>query len=53
MPPGRTNLAKKKGTYVAKYNGFGGQMPSSYEEVLIDRDMPNMLRVWQKRRSTS
>jgi predicted RNA methylase len=39
-----------RGTYVIKYNGFGGRMPPSYAQILIDRDMPNMLRMWRKRR---
>jgi SAM-dependent methyltransferase len=40
------------GTYVIKYNGFGGRMPSSYEEILVDRELPNLLRMWQKTRAT-
>jgi SAM-dependent methyltransferase len=36
------------GTYVIKYNGFGGRMPLSYEEVHVDREMPNVLRLWRK-----
>lgn len=36
------------GTYVIKYNGFGGRMPPSYEEVHVDREMPNVLRMWRK-----
>lgn len=43
----------REGTYVVKYNGFGGQMPPSYEEILVDRDMPNVLRLWRKTRSRS
>jgi predicted RNA methylase len=39
------------GTYLIKYNGFGGQVPSSYDTVRIDLGMPNMLRVWQKTRA--
>lgn len=38
------------GTYVIKYNGFGGRMPASYEEVRVDRTMPNLLRMWRKAR---
>jgi hypothetical protein len=41
------------GTWVVKYNGFGGQMPLSYERVLVDRAFPNVLRMWRKRRSDS
>jgi predicted O-methyltransferase YrrM len=40
------------GTYVIKYNGFGGRMPSTYDEFRVDREMPNVLRMWQKTRST-
>ncbi len=36
------------GTYVIEYNGFGGRMPPSYETVLVDREMPNVLRMWRK-----
>jgi hypothetical protein len=41
------------GTYVIKYNGFGGQMPSSYREVLVDRETPNVLRMWRKSRAAN
>ena len=37
------------GTVVIKYNGFGGRMPASYEEVFVDREMPNVLRMWRKK----
>jgi predicted RNA methylase len=40
------------GTYIIKYNGFGGRMPPAYDEVRVDREMPNVLRVWQKTRSS-
>jgi len=36
------------GTYVIKYNGFGGYMPRAYEPIRLDREMPNVLRMWQK-----
>jgi len=36
------------GTYVVKYNGFGGTMPNTYEPIRIDREMPNVLRMWRK-----
>jgi hypothetical protein len=39
------------GTLVVKYNGFGGRMPPSYEEVAVDREMPNVLRMWRQRGS--
>jgi predicted RNA methylase len=41
------------GTLVVKYNGFGGRMPPSYEDILVDREMPNVLRMWRKRSATS
>lgn len=39
------------GTYIIKYNGFGGRMPPTYDECRIDREMPSVLRMWQKTRS--
>jgi predicted RNA methylase len=36
------------GTYLLTYNGFGGEVPASYREVRVDRDLPNVLRMWQK-----
>lgn len=39
------------GTYVIKYNGFGGRMPRSYDEIVADRAMPSMLRMWRKGRA--
>jgi SAM-dependent methyltransferase len=36
------------GTYVLTYNGFGGEIPSSYREVYVDRELPNLLRLWCK-----
>jgi hypothetical protein len=36
------------GTYVIKYNGFGGRMPASYERVSVALDMPNTLRMWRQ-----
>lgn len=36
------------GTLVVKYNGFGGQMPFSYDELRVARDLPNLLRMWRK-----
>ena len=38
------------GTYVLTYNGFGGQVPASYEEIRVDRKLPNALRLWRKTR---
>jgi hypothetical protein len=36
------------GTYVIKYNGFGGRLPGSYQRVSVALDMPNTLRMWRK-----
>jgi SAM-dependent methyltransferase len=41
------------GTYVIKYNGFGGRMPGSYDQVGVDREMPNPLRMWRKTRAAA
>jgi SAM-dependent methyltransferase len=39
-----------RGTFLLTYNGFGGRVPDSYEEVAVDRDLPYELRMWQKTR---
>jgi hypothetical protein len=39
------------GTYVIKYNGFGGRLPASYQRVSVALDMPNTLRMWRKGQS--
>jgi SAM-dependent methyltransferase len=36
------------GTIVLTYNGFGGLMPASYEACRVDRELPCVLRMWQK-----
>ena len=36
------------GTYIIKYNGFGGRMPPGYDPIRVDRETPNVLRVWKK-----
>ncbi|HEY0466343.1 MAG TPA: methyltransferase domain-containing protein [Polyangiaceae bacterium] len=36
------------GTYLLTYNGFGGEVPNSYSEVRIDRELPCVLSLWQK-----
>lgn len=36
------------GTYVVTYNGFGGHVPDGYDQIRVDRTLPNMLRMWQK-----
>jgi predicted RNA methylase len=38
------------GTCVLTYNGFGGRVPSSYQQIRLDNDMPNELRLWRKER---
>lgn len=38
------------GTYIIKFNGFGGRMPPAYDPIRVDRAMPNVLRMWQKTR---
>ena len=39
------------GTCILIYNGFGGRVPDSYDEVRVDRELPNVLRMWRKERS--
>ncbi len=41
------------GTFVLTYNGFGGQLPPSYEQVRVDLSFPRALRLWRKRRPAS
>jgi predicted RNA methylase len=40
--------AAPKGTLVVTYNGFGGTMPSTFEELRVDRVSPLPLRMWRK-----
>ena len=42
-----------RGTFLLTYNGFGGRVPDSYEQVAIDRDQPYELRMWRKARQIS
>ncbi len=35
-------------TYLLTYNGFGGVVPSTYEEICVDRELPNVLRMWRQ-----
>jgi SAM-dependent methyltransferase len=42
-----------RGTFLLTYNGFGGRVADSYEEVAVDRDLPYELRMWRKTRQTS
>jgi predicted RNA methylase len=39
------------GTCVLTYNGFGGRVPASYQQIRVDDEMPNGLRLWRKKRS--
>lgn len=39
-----------RGTFLLTYNGFGGRVPDSYEEIAVDRDQPYELRMWRKTR---
>ena len=38
------------GTHLVTYNGFGGAVPRSFEQVAVDRALPNVLRMWRKTR---
>jgi len=40
--------AARAGSYVLTYNGLGGKLPASYQPVRIDRELPNVLRLWRK-----
>src|SRR5690606_18359090 len=44
----RLLAAAPLGTYLLTYNGFGGEVPRSYKEVCVDRELPNVLRMWRK-----
>lgn len=37
------------GSYLVTYNGFGGDVPPSYEGLLADWSTPSLLRLWRKR----
>jgi SAM-dependent methyltransferase len=41
------------GTFLLTYNGFGGALPADYREVRVDRELPNVLRMWRKIDSSS
>jgi predicted RNA methylase len=45
--------ALPRGRYVLTYNGFGGRVPKSYEELRVDDTLPSVLRLWQKQREGS
>lgn len=36
------------GTCLVTYNGFGGQVPSTYDELDVDRESPTPLCLWRK-----
>ncbi|HET7504817.1 MAG TPA: hypothetical protein VFK02_27530 [Kofleriaceae bacterium] len=36
------------GTYVVTYNGFGGRVPFGYDQIRVDRTLPNMLRMFRR-----
>lgn len=40
--------AAPAGTYVLTYNGFGGQVPASYDRLRSDYNLPEVLRLWRK-----
>jgi SAM-dependent methyltransferase len=42
-----------RGTYLLTYNGFGGRVPDSYQQVAVDRELPFELRMWRKERHCS
>ena len=37
---------------IAEQGGLLGRMPPAYDEIRVDREMPNVLRVWRKTRSS-
>lgn len=38
----------RPGSYLVTYNGFGGELPASYEGLLADWSTPSLLRLWRK-----
>jgi predicted RNA methylase len=40
--------AAPAGTCVVKYNGFGAAMPPGYQRIAVDRELPELLRMWRK-----
>jgi SAM-dependent methyltransferase len=40
------------GTCVVTYNGFGGRVPATYQQIRVDEEMPSTLRLWRKNRRT-
>lgn len=39
----------RPGTFVITYNGFGGSVPQSYEQIDVATRLPGTLRLWKKR----
>jgi SAM-dependent methyltransferase len=46
----RLLAAAPAGTFVVTYNGFGGHLPNGYELLRVDRELPNVLSMWRKRK---
>jgi len=44
----RTLAGMPLGTFLITYNGFGGQVPPTFRRVRVDRDLPNVLVMWEK-----
>ena len=44
----RLLASRPSGTYVIKYNGYGGKMPRGYEVVRRDTEFPDLLRLWRR-----
>ncbi len=41
------------GTLLLTYNGFGGYVPATFREERVDRELPNVLRLWRKTTAVS
>jgi len=41
----------RPGTCVLTYNGFGGRMPTGYQRIQVDQNLPNELCLWRKERT--
>lgn len=39
------------GTFLLTYNGFGGGVPATFQEIRVARDLPSVLRLWRKTRA--
>ncbi len=38
----------RRGTYVIIYNGFGGELPGTYQRLRRELDYPSVLELWRK-----